>query len=76
MLDQDDRNESVHDGPYGHLHLRDLFAAHAMTGICANGHGVKDAGFAAAIAYEIADAMLAHRAKNVVKERSGMDKDV
>lgn len=68
MVDEDNLNESVHAGPYGHLHLRDLFAAHAMTGICANGQGVKDAYFAAAIAYEIADAMLAHRAQNVVKE--------
>jgi hypothetical protein len=54
--------------PYGHLHLRDLFAAFAMAGILSQPNGnplgnPHDLGlrWCAATAYDLADAMLAQR---------------
>lgn len=57
-------DEWVHDSPYGHLHLRDLFAAFALAGLAAS----KDGGevnpqWIAAKSYDFADAMLAQRTR-------------
>jgi len=53
--------------------LRDVFAAHALTGICANAtvYGGEDA--AAKLAYLLADAMLAEKAKTATPEPEPLD---
>lgn len=60
--------EWIHDGPYGHLHLRDFFAAFALAGMLAQPNGnplgsPHDVGlrWCAASAYALADAMLDQR---------------
>lgn len=58
-----DNAEWIHDGPYGHLHLRDFFAAFAMAGIIAsdgNPHAIGEK-WTAAAAYTMVEAMLAQR---------------
>lgn len=60
---KNDTQEWIHSSMYGHLHLRDFFAAFAMAGIIAsdgNPHAIGES-WAAAAAYTMADAMLARR---------------
>lgn len=60
----------VHDSPYGHLHLRDLFAAFALAGLIANQGSPRAIGgpWLAAEAYHAADAMLAQRAEDAKRD--------
>ena len=51
-------NDWVHDSPYGHLHLRDFFAAFALAGLS---HEHLTPSEAAKTAYARADAMLTQR---------------
>lgn len=60
-IHDNDYNEWVHDSPYGHLHLRDLFAAFALQAVI--GLNLEDSTHEsdATYAYAAADAMLAQR---------------
>lgn len=60
-LEDYDAQEWIHDGPYGHLHLRDLFAAFALAAVI--GLDLEEASHEtdANYAYAAADAMLAKR---------------
>lgn len=62
-LEDFDAQEWVHYSPYGHLHLRDLFAAFALAGLIANQGNPSSIGppWLAVQSYMAADAMLAQR---------------
>lgn len=57
---RDDEHDWVHDSAYGHLHLRDFFAAFALAGITAANLD-QDYTVDARMAYSYADAMMAIR---------------
>lgn len=59
---RDTTQDWIHDSAYGHLHLRDFFAAFALAGIAAANLD-QDYGIDAAMAYNYADSMLAQREK-------------
>lgn len=68
MAESERYDEWVHDSPYGHLHMKDLFAAFALAGILAQPNGnpngnPHDVGlkWCAAAAYDLAEAMLDQR---------------
>jgi len=58
----------IHDGPYGHLHLRDFFAAFALAAVI--GLDLEESAHStdAAYAYNAADAMMAERERRMNSE--------
>lgn len=62
---KDTERDWVHDSAYGHLHLRDFFAAFALAGIAAANMD-QDYKIDAAMAYGYADAMMAQRENEIV----------